>query len=207
MVGDALAGNDLLREARDGSSAKLGELWETCRSYLLLVAGRELHGDLKQKIGPSDIVQETFLKAQRDLLQFRGETHAEFVSWLRRILLNEIYATNRRFHGTKKRLTAKEIGLNGSDDSPAGFEVACDTKGPASRAAANEQQACILAAMDRLPDDYRMVLQYRYWQRLTMDEIGQHMGRSAEAVRKLWTRALVRLERELGAGNGESTAQ
>jgi len=101
VVGDALAGNGLLREVRDGSCAKLGELWETCRSYLLLVAGRELRGDLKQKIGPSDIVQETFLKAQRDLLQFRGETHAEFVNWLRRILLNEIYATNRRFHGTK----------------------------------------------------------------------------------------------------------
>jgi len=61
--------------------------------------------------------------------------------------------------------------------------------------------------MDRLPYDYRKVLQYRYWQRLTMDEIGRHMGRSAEAVRKLWTRALARLESELGAGHGESTAQ
>jgi RNA polymerase sigma-70 factor (ECF subfamily) len=206
-LGEALLRNSLLREARDGSSVRLGELWETCRSYLLLVAGRELPGDLRQKVAPSDIVQETFLKAQRDLIQFRGETHAELVSWLRRILLNEIYGANRRFHGTKKRLPTKEVGLNAHGDSQAGVDVALDTKGPASRAAANEQEAHILAAMDRLPVDYRAVLQFRYWQRLSMEEIGRRMGRTSEAVRKLWTRALARLEQELGAEDGESTTR
>jgi DNA-directed RNA polymerase specialized sigma24 family protein len=41
------------------------------------------------------------------------------------------------------------------------------------------------------------VVWYQY-DRLTFDEIGQRLGRSAEAVRKLWSRALLRLTEELG---------
>ena len=53
--------------ARGGSREALGEALESCRAYLLLVANRELDDDLQAKGAPSDLVQETFLEAQRDL--------------------------------------------------------------------------------------------------------------------------------------------
>lgn len=52
--------------ARDGSDDALGESLEACRAYLLLVARQEIDPALMAKAGASDLVQETFLEAQRD---------------------------------------------------------------------------------------------------------------------------------------------
>ena len=45
-----------------------------------------------------------------------------------------------------------------------------------------------------------MVVWYQY-DRLTFEEIGLRLDRSAEAARKLWSRALVRLTQELGSAH------
>jgi len=58
--------------ARAGSRTALGELLESCRHYLLSVGNDELDRRLHAKVGASDVVQETFLDAQRDFEQFRG---------------------------------------------------------------------------------------------------------------------------------------
>ncbi len=62
----------LIAAAQGGSSEALGTLLEQCRDYLLLVAGRELGRDLQGKIGASDLVQETFVRAQEVFGSFHG---------------------------------------------------------------------------------------------------------------------------------------
>ena len=49
---------------------------EAYRPYLLLVANQEISPVLRPKGGRSDIVQETFLEAHRDLGQFSGRRRA-----------------------------------------------------------------------------------------------------------------------------------
>ena len=44
----------------------MGDLLEGCRQYLLLVANEELDSELTAKSGASDMVQETFLRAQHN---------------------------------------------------------------------------------------------------------------------------------------------
>jgi RNA polymerase sigma-70 factor (ECF subfamily) len=69
--------------------------------------------------------------------------------------------------------------------------------------AAAEEAAALHAAMSRLSEDYREVLHLRNWQQLPFMDIGEKMGRSAEAARKLWSRALVQLQQELNAYVGQ----
>ena len=66
------------------------QLVQTCRDYLLLVANRNLDRELQGKLGASDLVQETFVRAQRNFKQFRGSSIEEFLTWLRQILLNHL---------------------------------------------------------------------------------------------------------------------
>jgi RNA polymerase sigma-70 factor (ECF subfamily) len=54
---------DWLAEARQGSREALGRLLEGCRHYLLLMANQDTGPDLRAKVAPSDLVQETFLEA------------------------------------------------------------------------------------------------------------------------------------------------
>src|SRR3954451_18258751 len=107
-----------LLEARQGSGEALGQLLESFRAYLLLIAQRELDPDLRAKGGASDLVQETFLEAQRDFPNFRGDTEAELMGWLRQMLLNNLASFSRRFRATAKRRLACEISLEA--DLPAG---------------------------------------------------------------------------------------
>ena len=59
--------------------------------------------------------------------------------------------------------------------------------------------AALERALGRLPEDYREVLLLRYQGDLSFEEIGRRLGRSANAARKLWLRALHKLEQELEA--------
>ena len=52
-------------------------------------------------------------------------------------------------------------------------------------------------ALERLPADYRQVIFYRYQDELPFEEIGRRMNRTANAVEKLWLRAIERLRHEL----------
>jgi RNA polymerase sigma-70 factor (ECF subfamily) len=60
-----------------------------------------------------------------------------------------------------------------------------------------EQAQRLWAAIDRLPDDYRRVMTLRYTDGLAFAEVGQRLGRSADAARMLWARAVERLKDDL----------
>src|SRR5438105_1940581 len=102
----------LLDAARSGSREALGQLLESCRGYLLMVAKGELDRDLQAKEGASDLVQETFLEAQRDFVQFQGASEAELLAWLRRLLLNNVANFTRRYRTTGKRSVEREVVLD-----------------------------------------------------------------------------------------------
>ena len=51
--------------------------------------------------------------------------------------------------------------------------------------------------MGRLPEDYRAILRLRYDDGLSFDDIAARMGRTPEAARKLWARAVARLQQEM----------
>jgi RNA polymerase sigma-70 factor (ECF subfamily) len=63
---------------------------------------------------------------------------------------------------------------------------------------AQEEAERIQEIIQRLPDDYRQVIVWRYQEGRSFGEIAEQLGRSENAVRKLWFRAVERLEQELG---------
>jgi DNA-directed RNA polymerase specialized sigma24 family protein len=87
----------------------LGGALEVFRSYLTLIARRELAPDLAAKVGASDLVQETFLAAGRDIARLRGRSPAELRSWLEGILQHLLANTRRRYRGTRKRRVDLEV--------------------------------------------------------------------------------------------------
>jgi RNA polymerase sigma-70 factor (ECF subfamily) len=186
-----------IEAARQGSADAMGRLAEACRGYLLLVANGELNPQLRGKIGASDIVQETLLRAQQGIRDFRGEEEDQLLAWLRRILLNLLGNVHRDYQQTQRRQVAREASwvVGDSSRSPLSFVAAGDT--PRTAAVASEEALLLRRALLRLPAEYRQVVVLRNWERLPFEEIGERLGRSAEAVRKLWSRALCRLEQEL----------
>lgn len=191
---------DWLVQARTGSADSLGRALEACRGYLLLIAQQELEPELQAKGGASDLVQETFLKAHRHFARFHGETEAELLAWLRRLLLNNLIDFRRLYLETAKRQVGKEISLQagppGGSFCEGGNQLAAPQLSPSGIAMEDEQAQALRKAMNRLPEEYRQVLLWRQQDELTFEEIGRRLDRSADAARKLWARAVARLQKE-----------
>src|SRR5262245_57514454 len=94
-----------LPDARAGSSEALGQVLEACRGYLLMIAQQELEPALQAKGGASDLVQQTFLEAQRDFAGFEGSTREALLAWMRRLLLNNLANFRREYRCNKRRVT------------------------------------------------------------------------------------------------------
>ena len=193
--------SDLIDRARRGAPDALGRLFEAVRGQLLELAHRELPADLRMKIGPSDVVQETAVDMHRDFGQFTGTTAEECFAWLREVLRNNVVDSIRRYRESRKRDAARETRLeNASLADLNGLRQL--GKPPDGSAIRREEAAVINAALGRLPPDYRRVLELRYWRGMSFVAMASEFGRSPEAVRKLWYRALERLQGELVPANG-----
>jgi RNA polymerase sigma-70 factor (ECF subfamily) len=113
------------------------------------------------------------------------------------LLLNNLADFRAFYRGVDKRRIDREVDLTGAgstQDLGAGLAAAEPT--PSRVAMAHEQAEAVRRVLDRLPAEYRVVLLLRHQDELTFEEIGRRMERSAEAARKLWARAVVRLQRE-----------
>jgi RNA polymerase sigma-70 factor (ECF subfamily) len=183
--------------AREGSQEAIGRMLEACRQYLLLVANQQLDADLRGKIGPSDIVQETFLEAQRDFDRFHGSTEEELLAWLRRILLNNLANVARHYRDTEKRRVTREVPLADVSLTELHENVIDPSASPRSLAQSREEGEELDRALAQLPEHYRQVIVLRHQEQLAFEEIGRRLGRSPEAVRKLWGRAVEQLQQVL----------
>jgi len=190
-----------LAAARAGNRDGLGRTLDECREFLLEVARGAIGPALRAKGGASDLVQDTFLEAQRRFGQFDGESTGQLRAWLRSLLLHKAAKLGRRYHCTQKRRLSRECPLG--EDRPAAVHpshVAAPGPTPSVQVMFDEQQRRLLEAIDRLPDDYRNVMSMRYHEALPFDEIGRRLERSADAARMLWARAVERLKQEMIGG-------
>jgi RNA polymerase sigma-70 factor, ECF subfamily len=177
-----------------------GRLLEGCQQYLLMIANDVIGPELQAKLGASDLVQDTFLEAQRHMAAFRGRTKAELRVWLRTILERRLANIRRSYLTTEKRDATREMRLDPFPDGSDGKLQAPASRSlsPSSHAVRNEWAQALGDALVRMPEHYRQVVAWRHHDQLPWDEIGRRMSCTADAARKVWSRAIQQLRRELG---------
>lgn len=143
----------------------------------------------------ADVVQSVCREVvgQRGVFEFRGE--AEFRSWLFTSTLNKI-RSKYRFHRAARRDGAREEAMPepGSDDegnTPSGGAT------PSRIAAAKDDLARLVAAIDRLLPDHREVIALARIAELPLEVVAVQMDRSVPAVRQLLARALIKLAEQV----------
>jgi RNA polymerase sigma-70 factor (ECF subfamily) len=184
-----------LGEARGGSRSALGRALEAARVYLLLIANRALDDKLKSKVGASDLVQDTFIEAQRDFDQFRGATRDDFHACLIGILANRLANNVRRYRLTQGRDVHREIPVEAVPAVLA--RLRDETATPGANVILREEQHRVQQALEQMSEPLRSILVERTWQGLSFAEIGRRRALSTEAARKTWARAVRELHKLL----------
>ncbi|MGO9468131.1 MAG: sigma-70 family RNA polymerase sigma factor [Isosphaeraceae bacterium] len=186
----------MIEEARRQAPGALDRLLESYRNYLRLLARTGIDASLRGKADPSDLVQETLIKAHQHFEQFEGQTEVELIAWLRRILTRNLADLVRRFKVGGGRSVKREQSLD--DFLGATSRVVLNLVAPIgnspSQSAQRRELSIILAdALAELAADHREVVVLRTLEGRDWDEVARAMGRSPGAVRLLWARALKKL--------------
>jgi RNA polymerase sigma-70 factor (ECF subfamily) len=191
--------DELLASAREGSVESLGELLQTYTSYLKLLAHTQLVTNVRVRVSPSDIVQETLLEAHRDFLKFRGRSEPEFLGWLRKILVNNLSRAVEQHLLADKRDVRREISLERLGASVErstlrlGAVLAGNVPSPSSNAQNQENLSALADALIELAPDYRTVIILRHLEGLPFATVAERMDRTPGATRMLWLRAMDQL--------------
>lgn len=209
----------LIAGARRGERESIGQLLSEHQQYLRLLAQVHLRSRLRPRVSPSDIVQETMLKAHRHFGQFRGQTERELLAWLREILISSLARFVEQHMLAAKRDIRREVSLERiaaaiadsssrlrpiwqaagqppdlrTDPDKASPQPGGDPQPSAECAAHDERAALLQDLLAQLPEHYREVLVLRNIQGLSFEEVATRLSRSSGATRMLWLRAIEKL--------------
>lgn len=182
---------ELLRRFRAGDEAAFRELLARHGNALSARIRRNLPRALSRRVAVSDVLQESCVVAyrRRETFEVRGED--AFRNWLLGIVDNKVKEAVRRHQGAGCRSARREVSRH--ERVPTGLFVG-GAQSPSKHAEAREALQRTHAALARLPEDYERVLILTRIEGLTLREAGERMGRSREAMKKLYGRAVCRLK-------------
>ncbi len=188
---------EMIRGALSGDENSENQLFLELRTYVMFVANEQMDSSLQGKFGPSDIAQQSMLKAAEQLLCFRGSTVAEFKGWLRQIVVNEAKLARRTFRADKRDV-CREVALDATErDTPEirALESMDNLATPCTHALMDERADLVRKIIGRLPQDYQTAVRLRNWESLSFEEIGERMNISTSGAAKIWYRALIEVQR------------
>lgn len=167
---------DLIRRARAGDRAAVDELLRGHRGQLLAAAQRALPPKLQGRLDASDVVQQTCLSVFQQMPEFVGDDPAQFAAWLRQVHERNIQNAIRDQVRVQKRSLTQEEPWGDRD------VAAHQQSTPSQHAARNEEAGRLARVLGALPPDEREVLELRYLEGWTLQQVCDHVGLSKEAV-------------------------
>jgi len=154
--------------ALEAVSQEFAELYDAHSKPVFYLCLRLLGDPTKAE----DATHDVFLKVWRSLDKFRGDS--SFRTWIYRITIN---------HCRNLQQAWAERHIHATDESAVFDRAAAETASPLRVLELKELGERIQTTLDKLPDEYRLLLLLVADQEMSYQEIGALMDQSADAVR------------------------
>ena len=147
-----------------------------------------------------DVLQETFIKAFRALPEFEGRS--SLTTWLYRIAVNEALMLVRKRKSQGPVNAAQTVSVDESDP----FDPEAESEGmeivdwcclPEGELLSSETRRFLDQAIQKLPENLRVVFVMRDLEGLSIQETSEALGLSENNVKTRLLRARLRLRQEL----------
>jgi RNA polymerase sigma-70 factor, ECF subfamily len=172
----------LVKSMLDGDERSFRAFFDTYFPRVYRFAAPRLGNDQEAS---KEVVQATLTKAMRSLSTFRGES--ALFSWLCQICRHEI-VDHLRAH---KRRRDRIVLIEDQPEMRAALEAieAPAEEQPAHRLDREQTKALVQSVLDRLPSRYGDVLEWKYVEGRSVEEIGDLLGVGHAAAQSMLARA------------------
>ncbi len=181
--------------------ADLAISFEEHRDRLLRLISLRLDRRLAGRVDPSDIIQETYIRANAAYDEYRRQSDLPIYNWLRIQAQFAVGDCHRTHLGTQKRAAGMELqqtGLAGAESSLAGMaaleNLAESMISPGSKVAKADLAQRVREIIDGMGRLDREILVLRHIEELTIAEAAAELGIALEAAKKRHLRALRKLQ-------------
>jgi RNA polymerase sigma-70 factor (ECF subfamily) len=152
--------------------------------------------ELRSKLESMDLVQNALIHALGGLDQFTYKNEGDFVRWLSKIAENELRGSLKKLRADKRDIR-KEVRLNNYRPTTgggfSGIPGPIESTTPSVIMSKKEELDKLEKAIDELKPEYREVIILTKIDGLSYKEIADKLGKSADAIRKLVSRAMAEL--------------
>lgn len=190
---------DLVRRMLAGEERAFNTFFETFFPRVYRFALPRLGG---QPEAAREVVQATLIKAMRSLSGYRGD--AALFSWICQICRHQIVDQLR----ADRRHSKHVVLLEDSPEIRAALEAieAPLEDEPAHRYGSEETRRLVRSVLDRLPSRYGDVLEWKYVEGRSVEEIGERLGIGHAAAQSMLARARTSFREALETVFGSTAA-
>lgn len=185
----------LVELAGQGDKLALNELFQIHRAYLRRVIDLRLEDELRSRVDPSDVIQETQLEAAKRIDEYLSDRKVPFRIWLRRTAIEQLINLRRHHIKAEKRSLHREVRLT---DHSAMTLATNLMRGTASQIVQREELSKnirnVIATMNERD---REMLVLRHIEELTNQEVAALLEIDSSTASQRYGRALRRLRDKL----------
>ena len=204
-----MSNEELVAEIQAGATERMDELWEQVERLIKWKANRimtVLDGCPGCGVAFEDLYQSGYLAMAAAVNTYDPTAGGNFATWLM-YHLKKVFAETTGYRTQKGRqeplnnYLSLDTPLTDGTDSDALMDVIADPAGLQWRESLEESmwqkqlQKAVGAALSTVPEQYCEILRLRYWENMTLDDIGNLRGISMERVRQIENRAIRELRK------------
>jgi RNA polymerase sigma-70 factor (ECF subfamily) len=182
--------------AKEGDKTALEKLCRVYGERVHWIVRFRMGREIRSKLDSMDLVQDAFVSALEDLGDSTYKDEGDFLRWLSGIVENRIRDNIKKLHADKRNIR-KEVPLRYqvpiTEKSLAGAPGPVATTTPSVIVSKGEDLDKLDKAIGKLTPEYQEVIILKKIEGLSYKEIGNKLGKSADAVGMLVSRAMLSL--------------
>ncbi|AEI63906.1 RNA polymerase sigma factor [Corallococcus macrosporus] len=183
---------DLLQRARAGEHAAMDALFRRSWRALERHAAKSPALGLQGATRPSDIFQQSALRAFEKLSSFRGQTEGEWFAWLKKVVFTQSQDVLRA-----EARDAQHVPGGRAPDGEEVEAIPSEERTPSQFTARREEWRRLLSMFRHLPAEQGEAFVLCWLHELTVEEASRRMKKSHAAVSSLLQRGMATLRRQM----------
>jgi RNA polymerase sigma-70 factor (ECF subfamily) len=197
MTPDSAETCGLLQQVAQGDRRALGRLLQRYRPRLHAFVAARLDPQVRSRLDPSDVVQELQLEVTRRMDDFLNRSPMPFHLWVRKTAYERLLKVRREHRQRARRAVDREVALPDHSSLLVAQPLLAGASSPSQQLAARDFADRVGRAVAELEESDREILLMRHAEELAYAEISCLLDIEADAARKRYGRALLRLRKVL----------